>query len=276
MLLIDRYIIREWIKIFVIMLVSTIGILLMEDAYKNLHHFLVHGARGVDLILYHGVLCISFVPIVITLSLFLSLLYVLGNFNRNNEITAMRASGISLIRISIPLLVMAGLCSAVLFYLNSSWVPWAAEKARQLHFKMEEQNVTCHAIPNLTYDNFRENRLWIINSFHPVKSAGVSVYQLNKDRKEIERIVAQSAFYKEGRGWIFLKGRVITLDEKTGEIVRSQYFDEFEKPFTEDPAILWLLQQRPRNLTLTEIKQLLAGMGLTLGMPVDPKKLKKA
>jgi len=28
--------------------------------------------------------------------------------------------------------------------------------------------------------------------------------------------------------------------------------------------------------SLTEIKQLLAGMGLTLGMPVDPKKLKKA
>ena len=65
----------------------------------------------------------EFLVTILPVALLLALLYTLTNHARHNEITAMRAAGISLWRICAPYLAVGLAASAVLFALNESLVP---------------------------------------------------------------------------------------------------------------------------------------------------------
>ena len=76
----------------------------------------------------------DFIPIVLPISLLLALLLTLTHYARHNEITAMRAAGVSLWRICAPYFAVGLAASAALFALNESLVPRGADRAdRILH-----------------------------------------------------------------------------------------------------------------------------------------------
>ena len=52
-------------------------------------------------------------------------LLTLGRLSADSEITAMRASGISIARIAWPVFLLAALCSAIALYINLESAPWA-------------------------------------------------------------------------------------------------------------------------------------------------------
>ncbi len=69
---------------------------------------------------------------VIPISLLLASLYALTNHSRHNELTAMRAAGVSLWRLALPYLAVGVVCGAVVFVLNELWVPKAADAAKEV------------------------------------------------------------------------------------------------------------------------------------------------
>ena len=75
--------------------------------------------------------CIAITPeflvMVLPITLLLALLYALTNHSRHNEITAMRAAGISLWRICAPYFVVGCALSVVLFVLNEFCVPRSSD-----------------------------------------------------------------------------------------------------------------------------------------------------
>lgn len=52
-------------------------------------------------------------------------LLTLGRLSADSEITAMRATGVSLLRISRPILLLGFACAALAFYVNFESMPWA-------------------------------------------------------------------------------------------------------------------------------------------------------
>ena len=90
MKLLDRYVFCEWLKIFLVAICVTLGILVLHDMYSNLGKLINWGADTKQILLFYGLLSPTLVPVVLPISLLLSLIYVLGSLHRNNEITAMR------------------------------------------------------------------------------------------------------------------------------------------------------------------------------------------
>ena len=88
--LLDRYIFCEWLKIFLIAIGVTLGILILHNMYDNLGHLIEWGASTKEMIRYYTYLLPTLVPVVLPISLLLSLIYILGSLHRNNEITVMR------------------------------------------------------------------------------------------------------------------------------------------------------------------------------------------
>jgi len=66
------------------------------------------------------------------IAVLVSIMFSLGKFNKNNEIVAMRASGISLLRILRPLIVAGFLISVALFIINDRVVPDAMIKVAEI------------------------------------------------------------------------------------------------------------------------------------------------
>jgi LPS export ABC transporter permease LptG len=269
---IDRYILGEWMKAFCLALGATLGLLVLEDLYDDLPDLLEDGANWAEVVRYYVFLTPSFLPAVIPISLMVSILFSLGNHHRNNEITAMRACGMSLWRISRTI-CLAGLVLAVgLFALNGKLVPQSIEAARIIRenldytFALEEEKRDADevgVVRNLTFFNHKEGRMWFINRFseYTYRGYGIAVSVFDDHGVEITRLMANEGYF-DGENWVFLQGRETSFSVADGEPVRSLKFDEKAVAgFREKPRLMIALEKKPKDLSLFELREILDKLG---------------
>jgi lipopolysaccharide export system permease protein len=103
---------------------------------------------------------------VLPIALLLGLLYTLTNHARHNEITAMRAAGISLGRVCLPYLGIGFLTSLALFGVNEFWAPQSDEQAERVLNRRVQEESHESALPASGLANLREGRIWMAGSYN--------------------------------------------------------------------------------------------------------------
>jgi LPS export ABC transporter permease LptG len=268
---VDRYILREWLKIFGMSIGVTLGLLILNDMYSNFGDLMDFGVGTRQMLLYYAVLLPSFIPVVLPIALLLSLLFSLGNMHRNNEFVALRACGFSIGKITRTIWLFAVLLSGLLLFFNARLVPWSVEQSRLMWENMEFAYLAetrdvdeVGVIGGLAFDNRREGRMWLMNRFNQrtYRGFGVAVHKLDDQRREFERIVAREATFDDYRNeWEFREGRRMIWDVAEGEIIASFPFDQLvDETLTDSPQDMILFSKRPRDLSLYEIRDLLTLM----------------
>jgi LPS export ABC transporter permease LptG len=266
--LLDRYLLREWLKIFGLILCATIGLLLMQALYDNFRELIDVGASFGDMLFYYAVLMPSYFSVVLPLSLLLSLLFVLGQLHRNNEITAIRAAGLNIFSTTRAFWVAALLLCGVSLLLNARVVPWSVETARSLLERFElragERKGTSSAlgvVTSIAFDNHRANRMWYINRYNRFGQIayGVTVSELDKQRRERTRLMAREArFDPATESWTLREGREMWFDPELGELMRTATFTEKSFPYlNEDPRLMLLIDRNPRDLSFFELQRIM-------------------
>lgn len=271
MKLLDRYIFVEWLKFFLVAIGVTLGILVLHDMYNNLGNLIEWGAGTGEILLFYGLLIPTLIPTVLPISLLLSVIYVLGTFHRNNEITAMRAAGMNIYRITRSLWLGGFVLAGVLLWLNADVIPYCKENSRTLYenLRYEDQLRTrdisdVGKIQQLCFNNRRDGRLWFMNSFSMAtsKGHGVRVSVLNDMGRETRRIMAREGVYDDAENWwFFTDGQETTYDPVTHRPTRAVGFDKREfKDFNEKPKIMSLSMRRPKDLSLFETNEILSAI----------------
>jgi lipopolysaccharide export system permease protein len=265
----DRHLLREWLQILGLVLAITCGLLLVQVLLDDFRSLREHGARGWELWKYVGTRMPSFLATVLPVALLVSLLYVLGKLHRANELTAMRAAGVGFMRMMASVWVLGVLCCGISWLLNTTVVPWSVERSRvledEIEFRYESHLVSrdrTGALSPLAFDNQREGRMWFFNSYSRFTGMGfgVSVSELDANRRETSRIVAAEAKYDpQRRGWRFRNGRDLTFDADRGGVESSKPFTEkFVEGFQEDPRLMVLLGRRASHLSIFELRDVIA------------------
>jgi len=265
--LLDRYILREWLKILGLILCATMGLLLMQALYDNFRDLIEVGAGTRDMLLYYVVLMPSYFSVVLPLALLLSLLFVLGKLHRNNEIMAIRAAGMNIFGTTRALWLACMVLCGVSLLLNARVVPWSVEKSRRLlenfQLRADERKGSSGSlglVTSVAFDNHRANRMWYINRYgrFAQKAYGVTVSELDAKRREKTRIMAREATYDAAKKhWTFRDGREVWFDVEAGEVMRSVAFKEKTMLyFNEDPSLMLLIDRRPSDLSFFELARI--------------------
>ncbi len=269
MTLIDRYILREWLGALGLVLGATVGMLLMQSMYDDLGDLIEIGAGAVDIVFYYLVRLPSFLSVVLTLSLLLSLLYTLGRLHRNLEITSMRAAGLSLWRITRVIWISGVVLCGITWYLNGTVIPWSVEASRDIFQDLRikgqgeiEQADRVESVISVAFDNRRERRMWFMNRYsrYTSRGYGVTVTELDDQRREKTRLQAREAWFDERlNGWQFRDGRETWIDPETGEVQRTLGFAEhFFGHYREDPELILVFDQKPQDLSFFELERVMA------------------
>ncbi len=264
----DRHLLREWLQILGLVLAATCGLLVVQVLYDDFRSLRELGAHGWVLWEYLGVTLPSFLALVLPLALLISLLYTLGTLHRANELTAMRAAGVGFGRLLAPVWVAGVLCCGLSWWLNTSIVPWSVEHSRELRddlqFQHDVKTLTADrtgAATSVAFDNQRARRMWFFNRYSRfTKHAyGVSVSELDARRHETARLVATEAWFDAARGgWQFQRGRLLSFAAETGELIADQPFtDKFVAAYEEKPELMLLIDRRPIDLSLRELRTLI-------------------
>lgn len=263
----DRYLLAEWLKIFGLLLAATTGLLLVFALYDNFRDLIEAGAAAREMVKYYAVLLPSYLSVVLPLSLLLSLLYVLGQLHRTNEITAVRAAGLNVFQTTRVLWFAAVILCGLSLLLNARIIPWSVETSRQLleGFELRAARQRTGAAPlglvtGVAFDNQRQNRMWFINRYSRVTGLahGVTVSEMDPEGREKTRLMAREAAYDPAaRRWTFREGREMWFDPGTGDLMRTAPFTEKTVPhINDDPQLMLLIDRKAGDLSFFELRRI--------------------
>jgi lipopolysaccharide export system permease protein len=170
MRLLDRYLLRELLIPFGYCLTGFLIFWLSFNLFDELADFQKLRLKGPDVVEYYLVKLPEWLVFpIVQVALLLSLLYALTNHARHNELTAMRAAGVSLTRIAAPYVAVGFLFSAGLLALNELWVPQSAEIGEEILVRRTKNPARVQAREwerPLTFENTREWRRWVAEAYH--------------------------------------------------------------------------------------------------------------
>jgi len=252
---------------FGLLLAATTGVLMMTALYDNFRDLIQADAGPGDILMYYGTLMPSNLSVVLPLSMLLSLLFVLGKLHRNNELMAMRAAGRNIFSTTRALWLAGLVLCGVSLLLNSHVVPWSVEASRSLYQAIQYRAATKTSpggdfgrVPSVAFDNQRQNRMWFINHYsrYTATAYGVTVSELDAQRREKTRIMAREGHYDEIRHvWTFTDGREMWFDPEQGELMRTVTFATKLIPhFSEDPGLMLLIDRKPVDLSFNELRRI--------------------
>jgi lipopolysaccharide export system permease protein len=207
MRLLDRYLLRELLVPLAYCLWGFLLLWISSDLFANLGELQRQGLLTRDIAEYYLVRLPEFVVLVLPIALLLAMLYALTNHARHQEITAIRAAGVSLWRISLPYLGVGFVASLALFVVNEFWVPSSDERAdaiRKRHQAADPHALGRNEYRNLYFDNARDGRRWRVGVYNLVSGemTGVGVYPIEQDGSKPWELRADQARRIDGI-WTF-------------------------------------------------------------------------
>ncbi|MEN9723993.1 MAG: hypothetical protein RJB38_1979 [Pseudomonadota bacterium] len=128
--LLDRYLFTEVGVPFFGGLSFFTVLFLMFQLLRLAEFFIIHGVPIGKLAKISVLFCASFVPFAIPISFLIALLLSFGRLSSDSELIAMKASGISPLRMTVTPLVLAVLLSVVSLGLNLEWIPRAERELK--------------------------------------------------------------------------------------------------------------------------------------------------
>src|SRR3989338_2005033 len=123
MRIVDRYLMKGFLFPFAYCLVLFSVVFIIIDGFNNLDEYIRHGLNIKIILTYYAFLLPALLVQIIPMSILVAILYVLGNLNRHNEISALKASGISAFQILSPYLFLGILISFSILLVNETVVP---------------------------------------------------------------------------------------------------------------------------------------------------------
>jgi len=116
-------------------LLAFIVIFLLVDIVDHLDQIMDSEMSGIDIIRYYYHTLPWYFSLGLPMSLLLATVFTLGILQKNNELSALKASGISITRLSIPLLTLGILFSIFSFYFENLYVTNHLQKRNELEIK---------------------------------------------------------------------------------------------------------------------------------------------
>jgi LPS export ABC transporter permease LptG/LPS export ABC transporter permease LptF len=167
-LILDEYVLREFLLTFAMVLVTFVMLMLVFTFFELLSDIIRNRTPLVTVGAYLINLTPSMIYLITPLSVLIGVLVVFGVMNRNSELTAMKATGISLYRITVPVLVIAAMLSVALFAFDELYLPQANRRQEALRNVIKGK-------PAATVEH--PGRNWMFGEQHPGKPSVIFYYQ---------------------------------------------------------------------------------------------------
>lgn len=254
MLICDRYIIKHIISAYIYVLLIFTGLYLVIDIFSHLN-YLLKSKPPLGIIVKYYALMFPFIFLKISPFAFLiSNLFSLGEMNKNNEIISLRASGISILRICLPIIFLSLFVSAVFFLIQEKIVIKSQNKVETIKRKFIEKKANLSLQENFAFTS--SGMIVFVRKFYPKKNLceDVTIFEENKQGQITKKYIVHKVIYKQGK-W---QGKDIIeyiLDAK-GNIKETSHLESKEIPWEESPFDLVFKQSSLKDFsTLYDIRR---------------------
>ena len=253
MRILDKYLLREYIWPLLYCFDAFAMLMIVIDLFGTLDDFITYHARFSTVVHYYLILFPEMFVLIMPMALLLGLLFCLSNLSKYNELIAIRASGISLLRFILPMLAIGAAAAIVVFIVNELFVPHAHEKADALRAVVRGKHQP-EVLENFFFVNTIEHRDWYARRFDTRRSLmdPVEIHGRNADGSPELDVLAESARWV-GHQWHFFNADL--YDHRQTPVRPIRVAETNFPAFKESPARLAVEGKNPDDLTTSELRR---------------------
>jgi lipopolysaccharide export LptBFGC system permease protein LptF len=133
------------------------------------------------------------------LCVLLAVLVTFGLMQKSNEITAMKASGVSIYRAVLPVLVISGLLAGALFLMEESYLPYANKRQETLRNTIKEKPAQTYLRPDRKWIFGEHNTIYYYEFFDPDREQFGSISAFEFEPKSFRSPSAFMPLRRTGR-----------------------------------------------------------------------------
>ena len=202
------FILETFLPLFFMTFFICLFIVMMQFLWRYIDDMV---GKGLDIAVIAELFCyaaLTMVPLALPLSILLASLMVFGNLGEHFELTAMKASGVSLLKIMSPLIILIGGVSVGAFFFQNDVLPKANVKMWTLLFSMRQKSPELEIPEGAFYDQIKGFNLFVKSKN---KDTGMlydmMIYDVSKGYGYANVIVADSGklSFTEDKKHLFLQ-----------------------------------------------------------------------
>lgn len=253
--ILDRYVIRKYALLFSLVFAGLAALTVVITFFERINTVYDH-KKSVSLLLqflWHSFP--EFANYILPVAALAAMLLSLGILTKFNEVTAMKAAGISLYRLVLPVVLLSVAVSLTSFYIQERVLPASNKKANRVWD-------TINDLPPRSYNPLE--RTWMVNRskdrffhysyFDPGRSAFRQLTVLDFDSREWRlkrRLFAEHAILSE-RSLALTDGWQRRFED--GEPVPFERFERLDIPLEETRDFFLKEWKEPSQMTMGELR----------------------
>jgi|KBSMisStandDraft_5_1062788.scaffolds.fasta_scaffold54798_1 LPS export ABC transporter permease LptF/LPS export ABC transporter permease LptG len=223
--LMDLYLLRRFLSYFAMMMLTFVVLFEVFTFFELLDDIARHRVPFLVVVNYFRYLTPYLLYQLAPLGALVAVLTTLGAMSKNNEIVACKASGISLYRLAMPLLLAGLTLAATMIILDDVYLPYANQRQDALRNQIKGKPAQTYTRPQRWIFG-EKGKIYNYDLFEPDKSlfAGLTVVELEPGTFHVKRrVFASRATWSESQNtWLLESGWV--RDFEDGKVSNYQKF----------------------------------------------------
>jgi lipopolysaccharide export system permease protein len=213
-------------------LIIVVFIFVMQFVWLQIDELVGKGLTWNAILEVLGWWALTCIPNSLPLSTLLASLMTLGNLGENNELLAMKSSGISLSKILFPLYFTAVAVAISSLALSSEFVPYSYLKARSRLMEIKKKSPELSIPEDIFYDGIERFNIRV-NHKDPITGAliGVMIYDHTHGDGNYSVTIADTGYIKQTQDERFILLKLINGVNYSEELTKTNRLNRTTYPF---------------------------------------------
>lgn len=256
--ILDKYLIRQFLQTILFGLMAFTLIFVVIDAMENLDDFFDQDLPAVEILRYYVVFAPEIIKLMTPVAVLFAALFTAGKASSLSELTAMRASGMSIYRFMAPFLITSIIISLFSIYFGGYVVPLANKT--KIHIEQVYLKKGIRFSESNIFFQDSKTRIVSIGFFDPVTNmasrVSVQEFKVEDITQMVSRIDVPRLNYDTLNNiWIAVSGVKRFFN---GDKQKANYFDTLKIDYLYfRPADLTKKQRKAQEMNLDELDELI-------------------
>lgn len=262
MKMLDKYLIKKFLYIFLLVLTSIILIFIVIDFVENVNDFLNAPNYSIFLVIrYYLVYVPNIIYLVMPMITLIASLFAVMSMSRYNEITALKSAGVSLLRIISPLIVIGIFISISMIFFDEYVVSYANQKRLEIHnYELKKKNKRLeNRVYNKLLNDVDGNKIYFME-FDATLNKGKQITIQSFDGAQMTKRIDARKFIWDENHWLLFNA---SIRDFTGERTLYSKKDTLDLSLKGvDPSELRKERKRTEEMSFSDLNQFISDLKL--------------
>ena len=214
-LILDNMILRDFALYLTMILTTFLVLALVFTFFELLTDIVRNKVPLVTVAEYLWNLSPSMIYLMAPMAVLLGVLITFGLMDKSSELIAMKASGFSIYRATLPVIVLCGVFAGALFVFDQLYIPRTNRQQEILRNEIKGKPPQTYLQADRKWIFGQNNEIYYYRVFDPDQNhfGGISIFEFDPDKFQLtRRIYAEHAHWEDSlQKWVFEQGWVRTL-----------------------------------------------------------------